>query len=153
MGTKITIPQSFSSNKVITHHQGCFRWRTMITCRAGLAQSVQRRTRGWPAGVRFLAGVKILHIVQTGSRAHPNSYTMGTRDCFTGGKAAEAWSWPLTLIWCRGQEWWSYISILPYVIMAWCFSMAHSNSYTVGTGGCFPRVKATWAWSWPFSSI
>jgi hypothetical protein len=29
--------------------------------------------------------------VQTGSGVHPTSYKMGT-----GGKAAEAWSWPLT---------------------------------------------------------
>jgi hypothetical protein len=33
----------------------------------------------------------LLHIVQTGSGVHPTSYKMGT-----GGKAAGAWSWPLT---------------------------------------------------------
>jgi hypothetical protein len=44
------------------------------------------------------------HRVQTGSGAHPASYPMGTRGSFPGGKAAGAWIWPLTSIWCRGQE-------------------------------------------------
>jgi len=34
--------------------------------------------------------------VQTGSGAHPVSYPIGTGDFFPVGKAAEAWSWPLT---------------------------------------------------------
>jgi hypothetical protein len=41
----------------------------------------------------------LLHIIQTESGAHPASYLMGT-----GGKAAEAWSWPLTSDWYRAQE-------------------------------------------------
>jgi hypothetical protein len=44
------------------------------------------------------------HSVQNGSGAHPASYPMGTRGSFPGGKAAGAWSWPLTSIYCRGQE-------------------------------------------------
>jgi hypothetical protein len=42
-------------------------------------------------GVRFPASARdfsLLHSVQTGSGAHPASYTMGTRGCFPGGKAA-----------------------------------------------------------------
>jgi hypothetical protein len=38
----------------------------------------------------------ILHVIQTGSEAHPTSYPMGTGDFFPGGKVAGAWSWPLT---------------------------------------------------------
>jgi hypothetical protein len=38
------------------------------------------------------------HRVQNGSGAHPASYPMGTSDSFPGGKAARAWSWPLTSI-------------------------------------------------------
>jgi hypothetical protein len=34
--------------------------------------------------------------VQTGSRAHPASYAVGTVGSFPGGKAAWAWSWPPT---------------------------------------------------------
>jgi hypothetical protein len=34
---------------------------------------------------------------------HPFSYPMGTRGSFCGSKAAGAWSWPLTSIYCRGQ--------------------------------------------------
>jgi hypothetical protein len=33
-----------------------------------------------------------LHVVQTGSGAHPASYPMGTRGSFPEGKAAGAWS-------------------------------------------------------------
>jgi hypothetical protein len=29
---------------------------------------------------------------------------MDTKGSFPGGKAAGAWSWPLTSNWCRGQE-------------------------------------------------
>jgi hypothetical protein len=36
------------------------------------------------------------------------------------GKAARTWSWPLTSILYRGQEWRSYVSIPPPVFMAWC---------------------------------
>jgi len=38
------------------------------------------------------------HCVQTGSRAHPASYSMGARGSFHGDKEARAWSWPLTSI-------------------------------------------------------
>jgi hypothetical protein len=38
------------------------------------------------------------HGVQNGSGAHPAFYPMGTRGSFSGVKAAEAWSWPLTSI-------------------------------------------------------
>jgi hypothetical protein len=41
---------------------------------------------------------------QNVSVAHPASYPMGTGGYFPGGKAAGAWSWPLTSIKCRGQE-------------------------------------------------
>jgi hypothetical protein len=37
-----------------------------------------------------------LQSVHTGSGAHPTSYPMGTGGSFPGGKAAGAWSWPLT---------------------------------------------------------
>jgi hypothetical protein len=49
--------------------------------------------------VRFSAGAgnfSLHHRVQNGSGAHPASYPMGTRGSFPGGKAAGAWSWPLT---------------------------------------------------------
>jgi hypothetical protein len=45
-----------------------------------------------PEGREF----SLLHVVQTGSGNHPASYPMGTRGSFTRGKAAGAWSWPLT---------------------------------------------------------
>jgi hypothetical protein len=57
--------------------------------------------------VRFPAGARnfsLHHRVQNGPEAHPDSYPMGNRGSFPGGKAAGAWSWPLTSIYCRGQE-------------------------------------------------
>jgi hypothetical protein len=51
--------------------------------------------------VRFPAGdgnFYLHHRVQNGSEAHPASYPMGTRGFFPEGKAAGAWSWPLTSI-------------------------------------------------------
>jgi hypothetical protein len=51
--------------------------------------------------VRFPAetgNFSLHHRVQNGSGAHPASYPMGTRGSFREGKAAGAWSWPLTLI-------------------------------------------------------
>jgi len=54
-------------------------------------------------GVRFLAGVGIFSFrnqVQTGSGAHPASYSIYTCGSFPRGKAFGAWSWPLTSIYC-----------------------------------------------------
>jgi hypothetical protein len=49
--------------------------------------------------VRFPTGsgnFSLHHRVQNGSGTHPATYPMGTRGSFPGGKAAGAWSWPLT---------------------------------------------------------
>jgi hypothetical protein len=74
---------------------------------AGIAQRYSAGLlAGW-SGVRVLtaAGNFSLHrSVQTGSGALPASYPMGTRGSSSAGKAAGAWSWPLTFILCRGQE-------------------------------------------------
>jgi len=44
------------------------------------------------------------HAVVTGSEFHPASYPTDTEGLFPGGKAAGAWSWPLTSLYCRGQK-------------------------------------------------
>jgi hypothetical protein len=61
----------------------------------GIATAFKLDERG--VGVRVLVGSEfsLLHIVQTGSGAHPASYPMGTGDSFPGGKATGEWSWPL----------------------------------------------------------
>jgi hypothetical protein len=51
-----------------------------------------------PGGGGGKAGNFSRHRVQTGSGAHPASYPMGTAGSFPAGKAAGAWSWPLTSI-------------------------------------------------------
>jgi hypothetical protein len=45
---------------------------------------------------RWKQDLSFLHVVQTGSGAHPASYPMGTGGFFPGGKAAGTWSWPIT---------------------------------------------------------
>jgi len=48
-------------------------------------------------GIKFRWGRIFPAPVQTGPRAHPASYTIGTGS-FLGGKVAEAWHWPSTPI-------------------------------------------------------
>jgi hypothetical protein len=59
-------------------------------------------------------GVEFRHGLENfSSPPHPNqpvSHPMGTWASFPGGKAAEAWIWPLTSFQCRGREYWSYTS-------------------------------------------
>jgi hypothetical protein len=75
----------------------------LLLRRARTAQSVCRLHYGLDdrgAEVRFpveVKGFSLLRNVKTSSRAHPASYTM-----VSGDKAARAWSWPLTSIYCRG---------------------------------------------------
>jgi hypothetical protein len=55
----------------------------------------------WGSRVRFPVGAgnfSLHYRVQNGSGAHPASYPIGTEVSFRGGKAAGAWSWPLTSI-------------------------------------------------------
>jgi hypothetical protein len=55
-----------------------------------VAQSVQCLTTGWTAGVRSPTEAEDFSsnlCVQTGSGAHPASYTVGTGGSFRGGKA------------------------------------------------------------------
>jgi hypothetical protein len=56
----------------------------------GIATDYRLDDRG--VGVKSPGRVKnfLFHVVQTGSGAHPTSYTMGTGYSFPGGKAAEA---------------------------------------------------------------
>jgi hypothetical protein len=66
--------------------------------------------------VRFPAGAGNFsphHRVQNGSGAHQASYTKGTRGSFPGGKAAAAWSWPLTPSGAEVKNAWSYTSTPP----------------------------------------
>jgi hypothetical protein len=53
-------------------------------------------TEGSEFESRYGQEFSLLQIVQTGSEVHPTAYPMGTGGSFPGGKAAGAWSWPLT---------------------------------------------------------
>jgi hypothetical protein len=53
---------------------------------------------------------------------------MGTTGSFLGGKAAGAWSWPLTSILCRSQRMRGAIPPLPqHAFMAWCLVQHRDN--------------------------
>jgi hypothetical protein len=71
--------------------------------RAVIAQSVSLPGYGLDdrgSRVRFPAragNFSLHHRVQNGSGAHPASYRMTTKGSFPGGKAAWAWSWPLSI--------------------------------------------------------
>jgi hypothetical protein len=75
--------------------------RPKTVLRAGIAQSVQRLSTGWTnKGSQFESRwgqeFSLLHVVETGSGTHPASHPMGIGGNIPGGKAAGAWSWPLT---------------------------------------------------------
>jgi hypothetical protein len=54
--------------------------------------------------IKICQGISILHVVQTGSGAHPASYPMDNGGSFPGGKGIGAWNCPLNSNYCRGQE-------------------------------------------------
>jgi hypothetical protein len=61
------------------------------------------------------------HRVQNGSGAHSSSCPLSAKVSFPRNKAAEAWSWPLTSIECRGQRMRESIPPLPqYAFTALC---------------------------------
>jgi hypothetical protein len=93
--------------------------------------------------VRFSAGAgnfSLHHSVQNGSGSHPASYPMGTRGSFSAGKAAGAWSWPLTSSSAEVNAW-SYTSTPQYALMAWCLVKHRDNLtftfYKVTKSPCF----------------
>jgi hypothetical protein len=82
--------------KIISKHKIMYYWEKnrkdrnkYANGKAEIAQLLYGQPRGWKIGVRFPAGASDfthLHIVQTGTGAHPASYIMSTRGSFPGGK-------------------------------------------------------------------
>jgi hypothetical protein len=70
---------------------------------AGIAQWYSTGLWVRLSGVWVLTGggnLSLHHLVLV---SHPSSYQVGIRGSFAGDKAARAWSWPLTYVWCWGQ--------------------------------------------------
>jgi hypothetical protein len=113
----------------------CHLHRTHKWTGSGIAQCYSAGLRAGWSGVRVPGGVGISsphHRVQTGSGAHPASYTMGTRSSFPGGKAAGAWklTTQLNLV-PRSRLCGSIHPLLQYVFMVWCSVKKKSTGTTL----------------------
>jgi hypothetical protein len=114
----LTNPFQFINRPTITRHEKIHNFlqadeQEYTPSGARIAHSSQQRATGWTAGDRFPG--EATHILfSTASRAALGP-TQPPMQWVPG-----AWSWPLTSIYRRGQEWWSYTSTLPYVLMTWC---------------------------------
>jgi hypothetical protein len=71
-------------------------WICLTTLSLAGLYSVEWTTQGSEFESRWGQKFSLLPLVQTGSGIHPTSYPMRTGGSFSGGKAAGAWSWPLT---------------------------------------------------------
>jgi hypothetical protein len=74
---------------------GCFLIATDVFLLSGIVQSVLWLASGWMTeGLEFKSQwgqeFSVLHVIQTGSGVHPDSYPMGIGVSFPGGKAAGA---------------------------------------------------------------
>jgi hypothetical protein len=99
-------------------------WETILSLPdRSLGSSVGMAT-GWTAGFPFPAGAwhfSLLHSGQTGL------LYIGHRGLFPRGVMRQGpWSWPLTSIYCRRREWWSYTSTPLNVFMTW-FVIKHRD--------------------------
>jgi hypothetical protein len=82
----------------------CLKYEYLTLCKShdssvGIALGYGLDDRG--SRIRFPAGAgkfSLHHYIQNGSRTYPASCPTGIRGSFPGGKAAGAWSWPLTSI-------------------------------------------------------
>jgi hypothetical protein len=77
----------------------------LISQDSSVSTATDYRLDGW---------VSIPGSIQTSSGARPAPYPMDI-----GGKGAGTWSWPLTAILHRGQEWLSNNSTPTYILMVW----------------------------------
>jgi hypothetical protein len=85
--------------------------------------------------VRLPAGAgnfSLHHRVQKGSGAHPASYRIGIRGSFPGGKAAMAWSSPLTShLVPRSRMCGAIPPLSQYAFLAWCPVEAQEQLYII----------------------
>jgi hypothetical protein len=112
--------------------------RTLLVRKwAGIAQRYSAGLRAGWLGFRVPEGAEnfsLHHRVQTGSVVHRATYPARTRGSFPRGRAAGAWSWPLTSIECRGHRMCGAIYPLPhYAFMAWCSVEAQGQIHSTQT--------------------
>jgi hypothetical protein len=103
-----------------------YREKKKITLTDLFAQRYSAGLRAEWSGGRLVVetgNFSLHHRVQTGSGAHPDSYPIGTRGSFPGGKAVWSWSWPLTSISAEVKNEWSYTSTPPIRLHGVMFSL------------------------------
>jgi hypothetical protein len=74
----------------------CYYIDTSRDSAVGIATGSGWTTEGSELETRQGQEFSLLYVVQTGSGVHPTSYPIVTGGSFPRGKAAGAWSWPLT---------------------------------------------------------
>jgi hypothetical protein len=99
--------------------------------------------------LQFLLTLMRICRVQTNSGAHPASLPMGTRCSFPGGKGAEAWSWQLIYIQCRGKEYVEIYLHSPNTPSCRGAQLKHRDNFTFTYGLLLHRKLQTYC---PFIS-
>jgi hypothetical protein len=92
-------------------------------------------------GVRLLARARDF---LSGSGAPPASYPFGAGGCFRGGKAAEKWSYPLNLMYCRVKNTWMCTFTPPYVLIGTTLPFLPFSKPTMARYGLLPNLLAAW---------
>jgi hypothetical protein len=100
-----------------------FRWNLVLGSR--------RRTEVWFLSVEYTSSSSYMKLKLNciHFKRLPASYPMGTMGSFPGGKAAGAWSWPLTPSNAEVKNEWSYTSTPQYAFMPWCSVKAQWQLY------------------------
>jgi len=88
----------------------------------GIAQLYSRQKQWWDI-------FSLRHRPQAGNWPQPHSFPICTGDSYRGGKGTEAWSWPITSIYCQGYECVEPYLLSPNVFMAWCL-VQHGDNIT-----------------------
>jgi hypothetical protein len=105
----VALPFDFKSNLtpdlslICSHHLPGKKEDMLLYCDTEIPYRERPLCQSVRLSVKEMTGnFSLHHRDHTGSGAHPTSYPMGTKGSFSGDKAAGAWSWSLTSIYCWG---------------------------------------------------
>jgi hypothetical protein len=110
----------FANTSPVTAEPACSVWVPYYVCQL-VYRHIHTHRLFYNNIVNYNCGnVRVLCMIHNCTASRPTLGSPASYPVGTGGKTAEAWSWPLTSIYCRGQEMWSYTSTPPYIFMAYC---------------------------------